>query len=120
VSDAREPEAEVPASLGSGVFANDIEVFRDVDYTMLDFVWIDPAAARAGAGRRAVRRFCVMHTEAQARVGGSWMRYDYGRIAYSYKMKRRELTPDDKEWLRRWRERRDAELRRRYPQYFRD
>jgi hypothetical protein len=48
------------------------------------------------------------------------MRYDYGRIAYSYKMKRRELTPDDKEWLRRWRERRDAELRRRYPQYFRD
>ena len=42
MSDAGEPEAEVPASLGSGVFANDIEVFRDVDDTMLDFVWVDP------------------------------------------------------------------------------
>ena len=46
--------------------------------------------------------------------------YDEGFFAYSYKMKRRELTPEDKEWLRRRRERIQAELRRRYPQYFRD
>jgi len=35
-------------------------------------------------------------------------------------MKRRKLTPEDKEWLRRHRERIQAELRRRYPQYVRD
>lgn len=47
--------------------------------------------------------------------------YDEGSFAYSYKPKRRRaLTPEDKEWLRRWRERRDTELRRRYPQYFPD
>jgi len=43
-----------------------------------------------------------------------------GFFAYSYKMKRRVLTPEDKEWLRRRRERIQAELRRRYPHYFRD
>ena len=46
--------------------------------------------------------------------------HEPGFFIGSYKMKRRELTPEDKEWLRRWRERRDAELRRRFPQYFRD
>ena len=43
-----------------------------------------------------------------------------GYFAYSYKMKRRKLTPEDEEWLRRRRERVEAELRRRHPQDFRD
>jgi hypothetical protein len=47
--------------------------------------------------------------------------YDDSYIAYTYKSKRRgELPPKYKEQLRRMRERRDAELRRRYPQYFKD
>jgi len=46
--------------------------------------------------------------------------HDDGSIAYTYKRKVRKLTREDEEKLRRWRERVDAELRRRYPQYFRD
>jgi hypothetical protein len=42
VSEPDEPEFYVPASLASGAFANDVEVYRDLDYTMLDFVLIDP------------------------------------------------------------------------------
>ena len=45
--------------------------------------------------------------------------YDDGYIAYTYKPKRQEeLPPEYKEKLRRMRERRDAELRRRFPRYF--
>jgi hypothetical protein len=42
VSDYDESEVHVPAPLESGVFANDIELVRDLDYTMLDFTRIDP------------------------------------------------------------------------------
>ena len=42
MSEADEPEVYVPASLVGGTFANHVDVFRDVDYTMLDFFRIDP------------------------------------------------------------------------------
>ena len=42
MSEAQEPEVHVPALLEGGVFANDVELFRDLDYTMLDFVRIHP------------------------------------------------------------------------------
>jgi len=37
----------------------------------------------------------------------------------SYRAPKRELSPDYYEKLRRWREKRDAELRRRFPEHFR-
>ena len=40
--DADELEVHVPAPLDGGVFANDVALVRDLDYTMLDFRRIDP------------------------------------------------------------------------------
>jgi hypothetical protein len=42
VSEADEPEVHVPTALLHGVFANDVDVFRDLDCTTLDFVRMDP------------------------------------------------------------------------------
>jgi hypothetical protein len=42
VSEQNEPEVHVPTALLSGVIANDVDVFHDIDYSTLDFVRIDP------------------------------------------------------------------------------
>jgi len=42
VSEPDDPEVHVPASLLSGVFANGVDVFHDLDYATLDFLSIDP------------------------------------------------------------------------------
>jgi len=37
-----EPEIEVPYELRGGVWANDVDVFGDVEHATLDFVRLDP------------------------------------------------------------------------------
>ena len=62
MSEPEEPEVHVPTALLSGVFANDVHVFHDLDYTTLDFVRIDPRRRERATvvSRLVVSRSCIM------------------------------------------------------------
>jgi hypothetical protein len=48
VSGADEPEIVVPPGLESGVFANVVNIYEDIEYVTLDFVRIDPRDSLVG------------------------------------------------------------------------
>jgi hypothetical protein len=48
VSDEPEREIDVPYELRGGVWANDVDVFGDVEEVTLDFVRLNPRGDRGG------------------------------------------------------------------------
>jgi hypothetical protein len=64
VSD-RERDVDVPPDLQGGVWANDVDVFGDVEESTLDFVRIEPRDPTVGVvvARVAVPLSCILKLE---------------------------------------------------------
>ncbi len=48
MTEREEPDVVVPPGLESGVFANVVRIFDDVDYVTIDFVRLDPRDVSVG------------------------------------------------------------------------
>jgi hypothetical protein len=111
-----EPDVDVPPNLRGGVFANDVRVYGDLDESTIDFIRLDPEEPLNRSACRPCRRFALVHTEGEDRSGAvsdvntprelppGWRRM---------RLKLREPTPEEAEYLRRYREKRDAVLKQR-------
>jgi hypothetical protein len=60
-----ERDIDVPAALRGGVWANDVDVFGDVEYVTLDFVRFEPRDAASGVvvARVTVPPSCILKLE---------------------------------------------------------
>ena len=56
------PHIDVPYELRGGVWANDVDVFGDIDEATLDFIRTDPRDADTGVvvARVALSRWCIL------------------------------------------------------------
>ena len=57
-----ERDIEVPADVRVGVWANDVEVFADIEDVTLDFVRLEPRDLTKGLRRRSLNAPALMHT----------------------------------------------------------
>jgi hypothetical protein len=62
VSEPGEPETDVPQSIRAGVWANDVDVYGDIEELTLDFVRLDPRDVRRGivVARVVASRWCIL------------------------------------------------------------
>jgi hypothetical protein len=61
---------DIPDDLRAAIWANDVEVYRDVEYVTLDFIQWEPADSRTGvlAARVVVPSSCILAL--QSDLGG--------------------------------------------------
>jgi hypothetical protein len=62
VSESSEPDIDVPLNLRSGVWANHVDVFGDIEELMLDFAQLDPRDPMHGivVARIVASRPCII------------------------------------------------------------
>jgi hypothetical protein len=60
-------EIDVPAGVRAGVWANDVEIFGDVEEATLDFVRVDPRDENRATvvARVTVSRWCILRIKAE-------------------------------------------------------